>query len=131
MYFDCQGGSYSAGLHILYLKYSNKGLDINYHTMKVEIEKYYTVEKECDFKKMHEGLLQQAHARILLEYCARRLYLRLLLKKFPSLTPTQYRNAQLDCGMLVITNIIEELKRLNPTSIEIIIKGCNNDLKVF
>jgi hypothetical protein len=108
----------------------NKFLDINYSKMRVDIELYYQG-NIGDFKDLHEQRLVKAQNRILLEYCARRLYLRLLLSKFPKLTPKEYCNMQLDGGMHTIKELVKLFKKFTPSDIITIIDSCNLDLKVF
>jgi hypothetical protein len=73
--------------------------------------KFYKYGEQEQYKHRRS---QRTQHRILLEYCARRMHLALLLEKFPNLTPKEYLQIQLKSGVEAIGVIVNYLKGFTP-----------------
>ncbi|RUO96863.1 hypothetical protein BC936DRAFT_141333, partial [Jimgerdemannia flammicorona] len=84
-----------------------------------------------DIRKYDSQLKLLASERVELEFLARQLFLKLLFRKYPQITPEEFFREQINKGSITIGKLVGNLREYDPQTIHNMLIHVGNDLQTF
>ncbi|RUP43600.1 hypothetical protein BC936DRAFT_136959, partial [Jimgerdemannia flammicorona] len=84
-----------------------------------------------DIRNYDSQLKVLASERVELEFLARQMFLELLFRKYPQITPEEFFREQINGGSIAIGKLVGNLRQYHPQTIRKMLDNVGNDLKTF